>query len=67
MKRNTSGVAVVAVLVAVVVAATVYIASFGKSSRHAELNAEPAQALAIEASAPVASGASEADARTAAR
>ncbi|QSN63790.1 hypothetical protein [Caballeronia sp. M1242] len=38
MKRKSSGVAVVAVLVGVAVAVTLYIASFGRSSRHASID-----------------------------
>ncbi|VXB32512.1 conserved hypothetical protein [Burkholderia sp. 8Y] len=37
MKRKSSGVAVVAVLVGVAVAVTLYIASFGRSSHHASI------------------------------
>ncbi|MDR5857416.1 hypothetical protein P9239_01160 [Caballeronia sp. LZ062] len=42
MKRKSSGVAVVAILVGVAVAVTLYIASFGRSSHHAGI-ATPTQ------------------------
>ncbi|WP_248323286.1 hypothetical protein [Caballeronia sp. Sq4a] len=38
MKRKSSGVAVVAVLVGVAVAVTLYIASYGRSSHHASID-----------------------------
>jgi flagellar basal body-associated protein FliL len=50
MRRKSSGVAVVALLVGVAVAAVVYIASFGKSSHHAE--ALPAQNEAVAHDTP---------------
>ena len=41
MRRKSSGIAVLTVLVAVAAAAVVYIASFGRSSGHADNNAVP--------------------------
>jgi hypothetical protein len=45
MRRKSSGVAVVAILIGVAVAAVVYIASFGKSG-HADAGPVPGQAVA---------------------
>jgi type II secretory pathway component PulK len=71
MRRKSKGVAVVAILVGVAVAAVVYIASFGKSSRHAEIaNHEAvAQNTASDAAFTIApaQAASDTEAQTAAR
>jgi type II secretory pathway component PulK len=46
MRRKSSGAAVVAVLVGVAVAVTLYIASFGKSSHHAQDSSASGHAMA---------------------
>lgn len=48
MRRKSSGAAVVAVLVGVAVAVTLYIASFGKSSHHAQDLSAAGQAIATQ-------------------
>ncbi|WP_244817238.1 hypothetical protein [Caballeronia sp. Lep1P3] len=68
MKRKSSGAAVIAVLVGVVVAVTLYIASFGKSSHHADIPAATGETVATQSPASDASfAASTPEAMTAAR
>ncbi len=74
MRRKSSGIAVLTVLVAVAAAAVVYIASFGGSSSHVDNDTVPSSFAewVVQASAPAfelspAQAASDAQAQTAAR
>jgi hypothetical protein len=76
MRRKSSGVAVVALLAGIAVGVTLYIASFGRSSHHAEATPDPheqtealAQASASDAAFAIAPmpAASDPQAQTAAR
>ena len=50
MRKKSRGFAVVALLVGIAVAATVYIASYGRSSKHAEAPAPDAGSAAVRES-----------------
>jgi multisubunit Na+/H+ antiporter MnhC subunit len=50
MRMKNRGFAVVALLVGIAVAATVYIASYGRSSKHAEAPAPDAESAAVRES-----------------